>query len=150
MKGLQVAIDPTAAINMAGGRPGPNGPLGAKQGGQTPIGGDGIVQNFAGGKVFFTPATGANALETDILAKYESLGGARRQRPRIPGHQRNRRRHRPVQPDLHLLGRRQTGDLPDRRARRVRRARGDEGRLGQTARSGRQTGGARRRPGRGR
>ena len=76
LKGLQVAIDPTAAINMAWrAAGGPNGPLGAKQGGQTPIGGDGIVQNFAGGKVFFTPATGANALETDILAKYESLGG---------------------------------------------------------------------------
>lgn len=76
LKGLQVAIDPTAAINMAWrAAGGPNGPLGAKQGGQTPIGGDGIVQNFAGGKVFFTPATGANALETDILSKYESLGG---------------------------------------------------------------------------
>lgn len=76
LKGLQVAIDPTAAINMAWrAAGGPNGPLGAKQGGQSPIGGDGIVQNFAGGKVFFTPATGANALESDILAKYESLGG---------------------------------------------------------------------------
>jgi uncharacterized protein with LGFP repeats len=76
LKGLQVAIDPTAAINMAWrAAGGPNGPLGAKQGGQYPIGGDGIVQNFAGGKVFFTPATGANAVETDILAKYESLGG---------------------------------------------------------------------------
>ena len=76
LKGLQVAIDPTAAINMAWrAAGGPNGPLGAKQGGQNPIGGDGIVQNFAGGKVFFTPATGANALESDILAKYESLGG---------------------------------------------------------------------------
>ena len=76
LKGLQVAIDPAAAINMAWrAAGGPNGPLGAKQGGQYPIGGDGIVQNFAGGKVFFTPATGANAVETDILAKYESLGG---------------------------------------------------------------------------
>lgn len=76
LKGLQVAIDPTAAINMAWrAAGGPNGPLGAKQGGQNPIGGDGIVQNFAGGKVYFTPATGANALENDILAKYESLGG---------------------------------------------------------------------------
>jgi uncharacterized protein with LGFP repeats len=54
---------------------GANGPLGAKQGGQYPIGGDGIAQNFAGGKVFFSPATGANALESDILTKYESLGG---------------------------------------------------------------------------
>ena len=76
LKGLQVAIDPTVAINMAWrAAGGVNGPLGAKQGGPQPIGGDGIVQSFAGGKVFFSPATGANALESDILAKYESLGG---------------------------------------------------------------------------
>ena len=76
LKGLQVVIDPTAAINMAWRAAGAaTGPLGAKQGGTYPIGGDGIAQNFANGKVFFSPATGANALETDILAKYESLGG---------------------------------------------------------------------------
>lgn len=76
LKGLQVAIDPTAAINTAWrAAGGPGGPLGAKQGGQYSVGGDGIAQNFAGGKVFFTPATGANAVESDILAKYESLGG---------------------------------------------------------------------------
>jgi uncharacterized protein with LGFP repeats len=76
LKDLQVAIDPTAAINMAWrAAGGVNGPLGAKQGGAQPIGGDGIVQPFAGGKVFFSPATGANALESDVLAKYESLGG---------------------------------------------------------------------------
>ncbi|SPM37421.1 putative transmembrane alanine and glycine rich protein, partial [Mycobacterium rhizamassiliense] len=75
LKGLQVAIDPAAAINMAWrAAGGTGGPLGAKQGSQYPIG-DGIAQNFAGGKVFFTPATGANALETNILAKYEALGG---------------------------------------------------------------------------
>ncbi|HEX5253843.1 MAG TPA: hypothetical protein VFW69_08215 [Mycobacterium sp.] len=76
LKGLQVAIDPTAAINTAWrAAGGATGPLGAKQGGQYRVGGDGIAQNFAGGKVFFTPATGANAVESDILAKYESLGG---------------------------------------------------------------------------
>ena len=76
LKGLQVAIDPTAAIDVAWrAAGGVNGPLGAKQGGAQPIGGDGIVQPFVGGKVFFSPATGANALESDILAKYESLGG---------------------------------------------------------------------------
>ncbi len=76
LKGLQVPIDPTAAINLAWrAAGGANGPLGAKQGGQYPIGGDGIAQNFAGGKVYFSPATGANAVESDILAKYESLGG---------------------------------------------------------------------------
>ena len=75
LKGLQVPIDPTAAINMAWrAAGGANGPLGAKQGGQYPAG-DGIAQNFASGKVFFSPATGANAVESDILAKYESLGG---------------------------------------------------------------------------
>jgi uncharacterized protein with LGFP repeats len=73
---LQVPIDPTAAINMAWrASGGPSGPLGAKQGDQYPVGGDGLGQNFAGGKVFFSPATGANAVESDILAKYESLGG---------------------------------------------------------------------------
>jgi uncharacterized protein with LGFP repeats len=76
LKGLQVAIDPGAAINMAWrAAGGVNGPLGAKQGGEQPIGGDGIVQAFVGGKVFFSLATGANALESDVLAKYESLGG---------------------------------------------------------------------------
>ena len=34
-----------------------------------------MAQNFAGGKIFFSPATGANAVETDILTKYEALGG---------------------------------------------------------------------------
>jgi uncharacterized protein with LGFP repeats len=76
LKGLQVAIDPTAAINMAWrAAGGATGSLGAKKGGQYPVGGDGIAQNFASGKVYFTPATGANAVESDILAKYESLGG---------------------------------------------------------------------------
>lgn len=76
LKGLQVAIDPTAVINMAWrAAGGPNGPLGVKKGAQYPIGGDGIVQDFANGRVYFSPATGANAVETDILAKYESLGG---------------------------------------------------------------------------
>lgn len=76
LKGLQVAIDPTAAINMAWrAAGGPNGPLGVKKGAQYPIGGDGIVQDFANGKVYFSPTTGANAIENNILAKYESLGG---------------------------------------------------------------------------
>ncbi len=76
LKGLQVAIDPTVAINMAWrAAGGASGPLGAKKGAQYPIGGDGIAQDFVGGKVFFNPATGANAVEGEILAKYESLGG---------------------------------------------------------------------------
>jgi uncharacterized protein with LGFP repeats len=73
---LQVPIDPTAAINMAWrAAGGPSGALGAKQGDEYPVGGGGLAQNFAGGKVFFSPATGANAVESDILAKYEALGG---------------------------------------------------------------------------
>ncbi|OBK21696.1 hypothetical protein A5634_09780 [Mycobacterium asiaticum] len=76
LKGLQVAIDPAAAINMAWrAAGGANGPLGAKKGAPNPIGGDGIVQEFNGGKIFFSPATGANAVEGAILQKYESLGG---------------------------------------------------------------------------
>ena len=76
LKGLQVATDPAAAINMAWrAAGGAGGPLGARQGGPYPIGGDGMAQNFAGGKVYFSPATGANAVESEILAKYESLGG---------------------------------------------------------------------------
>jgi uncharacterized protein with LGFP repeats len=73
---LQVPVDPTADVNMAwraaGGAP---GPLGAKQGDQYPVGNGGLAQNFAGGKIFFSPVTGANAVEADILTKYESLGG---------------------------------------------------------------------------
>src|SRR5262249_50792118 len=36
---------------------------------------DNIAQDFVGGKIYFSAATGANAVEGDILAKYESLGG---------------------------------------------------------------------------
>jgi uncharacterized protein with LGFP repeats len=76
LTGLQVPIDPTAAINMAWrAAGGPSGPLGAKQGDQYSVAGDGLAQNFAGGKIFFSPATGANAVENDTLTKYESLGG---------------------------------------------------------------------------
>lgn len=76
LAGLQIPLDPTAAINMAWrAAGGAGGPLGAKHGGQHPIGKDGIVQDFANGKVYFSPATGANAVEGAILAKYESLGG---------------------------------------------------------------------------
>jgi uncharacterized protein with LGFP repeats len=76
LAGLQVPIDPTAAINMAWrAAGGAAGQLGGKQGDQYPVGSDGLAQNFAGGKIFFSPATGANAVETDILTKYEALGG---------------------------------------------------------------------------
>nr|WP_231997237.1 hypothetical protein [Mycobacterium sp. 1245111.1] len=74
--GLQVPVDPTAEINMAWrATGGAAGALGAKEGDQYPIGSNGLAQNFAGGKIFFSTATGANAVETDILTKYEALGG---------------------------------------------------------------------------
>lgn len=73
---LQVQGDPIAAIDQAWrAAGGVSGPLGAKQGDQHQVGNDGAGQDFAGGKVYFSPATGAGAVEGDILAKYESLGG---------------------------------------------------------------------------
>ncbi len=76
LEGLEVPTDATAAINTAWrAAGGASGPLGARQGAQYAIGDDGAAQNFAGGKVFFSPATGASAVGGDILAKYESMGG---------------------------------------------------------------------------
>lgn len=77
LSGLQVPIDAGAAIDMAWrAAGGADGPLGAKQGKPDSIGNDaGLVQNFLGGKVFFSFATGANAIEGAVLEKYESLGG---------------------------------------------------------------------------
>ena len=76
LAGLEVPGDVTSAINaarrVAGG---PMGPLGAADGGQYQIGTDGIGQNYAGGKIFYSPATGANVVTGQILAKYESVGG---------------------------------------------------------------------------
>ncbi len=73
---LQVQLDPGAAINRVWRTTGGvSGPLGAKEGEQYQVGDDGVGQNFAGGKVYFNPATGANAVQGDIAAKYESLGG---------------------------------------------------------------------------
>jgi uncharacterized protein with LGFP repeats len=76
LAGLEIPGDVTSSINaarrIAGG---PMGPLGAADGGQYPIGADGVGQNFAGGKIFYTPATGANVLTSQVLAKYESVGG---------------------------------------------------------------------------
>jgi uncharacterized protein with LGFP repeats len=74
--GLQVPGDVTSAINtarrIAGG---PMGPLGAADGGQYQIGVDGVGQNYAGGKIFYSPATGADVVTGQVLAKYESVGG---------------------------------------------------------------------------
>jgi uncharacterized protein with LGFP repeats len=76
LAGLQIPNDPTSAINAARrAAGGPLGPLGAAQGAPYPIGADGLGQNFAGGKIFYSPATGANVVTGQVLAKYESVGG---------------------------------------------------------------------------
>jgi uncharacterized protein with LGFP repeats len=76
LTGLQIPDDPASAINAARrAAGGPLGPLGAAQGAPYPIGADGFGQNFAGGKIFYSPATGANVVTGQVLAKYESVGG---------------------------------------------------------------------------
>lgn len=73
---LQIPGDVATAINtayrMAGGA---EGPLGARDGDPYAIGDDGTAQNFAGGKIYYTPATGAHALTGAVLQRYESSGG---------------------------------------------------------------------------
>lgn len=74
--GLEIPSDATSAIATAWrAAGGPSGPLGVKAGEQYAIGDSGAGQDFAGGKVFFSPETGAHAVSGDILAKYESAGG---------------------------------------------------------------------------
>lgn len=74
--GLEVPDDPTSAINAARrAAGGALGPLGAAEGAPYPIGADGLGQNFAGGKIFYSPQTGANVVTGQVLAKYESVGG---------------------------------------------------------------------------
>jgi hypothetical protein len=51
------------------------GPLGARQGELSLIGDTTAAQGYAGGKVFYSPETGAHAVTGAILSKYESLGG---------------------------------------------------------------------------
>ena len=76
LAGLEIPGDVTTAINAARrAAGGPLGPLGAPDGGQYKVGADGVGQNFAGGKIFYSPATGASVVTGQILAKYESLGG---------------------------------------------------------------------------
>ena len=73
---LEVPGDPVSAINAARrAAGGPLGPLGAAEGPPYPIGKDGLGQNFAGGKIFYSPSTGARVVTGQVLAKYESLGG---------------------------------------------------------------------------
>ena len=60
-----------AAWDKAGGA---SSTLGARKGDVYPIG-DGFALDFDGGKMYFTPATGAKYMFGPILDKYESLGG---------------------------------------------------------------------------
>ena len=74
--GLEIPGDVTTAIAAARrAAGGPLGPLGAVDGAQYAIPPDGAGQNYAGGKIFYSPATGANVLTGQVLAKYESVGG---------------------------------------------------------------------------
>nr|WP_236147518.1 hypothetical protein [Mycolicibacterium sp. CH28] len=74
--GVEVPTDTTTAINQAWRAAGGlSGSLGARQGAQYAVGSDGAAQDYAGGKVFYSPATGAHAVTGAILAKYDSLGG---------------------------------------------------------------------------
>ncbi len=76
LAGLNIPSDATSAINTAWrAAGGSSGPLGARAGEQYPIGDDGAGQDFAAGKVFYSPPTGAYAVTGDVLAKYESVGG---------------------------------------------------------------------------
>ena len=76
LTGLEIPGDVSTAIAAARrAAGGPLGPLGAADGDQYDIGADGVGQNYAGGKIFYSPATGANVLTGQVLAKYESVGG---------------------------------------------------------------------------
>ncbi|MGV9801717.1 LGFP repeat-containing protein [Mycobacterium sp. NPDC003449] len=77
LAGLAVPGDAGTAIAAARREAGgPSGPLGAKDGDRYRIGdAGGLGQNFAGGKILYSPETGANAVTGQVLEKYESVGG---------------------------------------------------------------------------
>ena len=76
LDGVEVPMDATTAINQAWRAAGGfAGPMGARQGGQSTVGDGGVVQAYAGGKIYYTPSTGAHAVTGAILSKYESSGG---------------------------------------------------------------------------
>ena len=67
--------DASDAINQAWqAAGGDTSSVGTKDGDVYAVG-DGFAQNFSGGKIFFTPATGAHLLTGAILDKYTALGG---------------------------------------------------------------------------
>lgn len=76
LAGVEVPTDATTAINQAWRAAGGlTGPLGARQGAQSAVGTDGATQDYVGGKIFYSPATGAHAVTGAILSKYEAAGG---------------------------------------------------------------------------
>ncbi|WP_167103251.1 hypothetical protein [Mycobacterium sp. DL592] len=76
LAGVEVPSDPTTLINQAWRAAGGiSGVLGGRQGAQYTVGSDGAAQDYAGGKIFYSPATGAHAVTGAILSKYESAGG---------------------------------------------------------------------------
>lgn len=76
LAGLEIPGDVTTAIAAARrAAGGPMGPLGAQEGVEYKIGDDGVGQNYTGGKIFYSPETGANVVTGQVLAKYESVGG---------------------------------------------------------------------------
>ena len=76
LTGLEVPDNPTSAINAARRAAGGElGPLGAEKGPPYEIGSDGLGQDFADGKIFYSPSTGAHVVTGQVLAKYESAGG---------------------------------------------------------------------------
>ena len=73
---LSITGDASSAINAAyRAAGGTGGPLGARQGEQFAIEPDGAGQAFAGGTIFYSPATGAQALTGAILEKFDAAGG---------------------------------------------------------------------------
>ena len=73
---LSIPGDASSAINAAyRAAGGTGGPLGARQGEQFAIEPDGAGQAFAGGTIFYSPATGAQALTGAILEKFDAAGG---------------------------------------------------------------------------
>ncbi|ANW67688.1 hypothetical protein BCA37_13090 [Mycobacterium sp. djl-10] len=73
---LPLPDDATSAINVAWRvAGGPTGQLGAKTGDQYAVGDGGAGQDFNGGKIFYSPDTGAHIVSGTILEKYEEAGG---------------------------------------------------------------------------
>ncbi len=133
LAGIEVPSDATSAIaaarRAAGGA---LGPLGAEEGAQYAIGADGVGQNYAGGKIFYSPDTGANVVTGQVLAKYESVGGPTGDLG-LPTSSEADGGLRPAEPSGRFRRRGQAGDLLDARLRRGDRARRDERRPGRSS-----------------